>query len=75
MKFIADEDLNQRIVNGARLWQPAIDFLTAREGGLIHLPDEVVLKVAAESGRVLVTHDRNTMLGHFASSKLNQALA
>jgi hypothetical protein len=68
--------IHQRIVNGARLWQPAIDSLTAREGGLIHLPDEVVLKVAAESRRVLVTHDRNTTLGHFAaSSKLNQALA
>jgi hypothetical protein len=32
----------------------------------MHLQDEAVLKVAAESGRVLVTHDRNTMLRHFA---------
>jgi hypothetical protein len=67
LKLVADEDLNQMIVNGARLSQPAIDFLTAREGSLIHLPDEVVLKVAAGSGRVLVTHDRNTMLTCFAS--------
>lgn len=30
------------------------------------MPDSEVLRIAAESGRILVSHDRNTMPAHFA---------
>jgi len=30
------------------------------------VPDSEVLRIAAESGRILVSHDRNTMPAHFA---------
>ena len=66
MKFLADEDFNQAVINGLRRQRRAIDFLSAREGGVLHRPDEEVLKSASKLGRVLVTHDRNTMPGHFA---------
>jgi hypothetical protein len=38
----------------------------AHDGGVIGLPDPDVIGVAAESGRILVSHDRKTMPGHFA---------
>ena len=67
-KFQADADLNQKIVSGVRRREPTVDFQDARQGGLIGLPDQEVLKLATDSGRVLVTHDRHTMPKHWASS-------
>ena len=64
-KFQADADLNRKIVDGLRLREPAIDLWTAREGGVIGKPDPEVLRLAAESGRVLISHDQNTMPRHF----------
>ena len=66
-RFQADADLNQKIVFGLRRREPLVDFRDARQGGLIGLPDGEVLKLAAESGRVLVTHDRRTMPEQWAS--------
>jgi hypothetical protein len=40
--------------------------LGAHEGRVIGLPDPEVIRVAAESGRILASHDRKTMPGHFA---------
>ena len=40
--------------------------MSAHEGGVIRLPDPDGIGVAAESGRILVSHDRKTMPGHFA---------
>ena len=40
--------------------------MSAHEGGVIGLPDPDVIGGAAESGRILVSHDRKTMPGHFA---------
>ncbi|MGH9455136.1 MAG: DUF5615 family PIN-like protein [Terriglobia bacterium] len=51
---------------GLRRREAAVDFETAMEGGTIAPPDPEVLDVAARAGRILVTHDRQTMLGHFA---------
>jgi hypothetical protein len=65
-RFQADADFNQRIVLGLRRREPAIDFRDARDGGVIGTPDAVVLGLAAESGRILVSHDRRTMPGHLA---------
>jgi hypothetical protein len=63
-RFQADADFNQRIVLGLRRREPAIDFLDARGGGLIGAADSIVLQIAAESGRILISHDRKTMPGH-----------
>ena len=64
-KFIADADLRQSIVLGVRLREPHIDFLTAREGGILGLSDPDVLALAAATGRIVVSSDRKTMPGHF----------
>lgn len=64
--FQADADLNHKIVVGLRRREPAVDIRDAHQGGVIGLPDPDVLKIASQSGRVLITHDRNTMLAEFA---------
>jgi hypothetical protein len=46
--------------------EPALDFQSATEAGLAGLDDLQVLALAAREGRILVTHDRRTMPGHFA---------
>jgi predicted nuclease of predicted toxin-antitoxin system len=43
-----------------------MNFQTSQEAGLENLPDNEVLSLAAREGRILVTHDRRTMPGHFA---------
>ncbi len=65
-RFQADADFNQRIVLGLRRREPAVDFRDARAGGLIDVADAEVLRIAAESGRVLISHDRKTLPGHLA---------
>ena len=65
VRFQADADLDARIIRGLRRRQPEIDFETAEEAGLEGLADPDVLRVAADSGRILVTHDRRTMPRHF----------
>ena len=67
IKFQADNDLKRAIVNGVKRRQPAIDFQTAEEAQLDGLPDEDVLALAANEGRVLVSHDHRTMPVHFAN--------
>ena len=65
-RFQSDADLNEKIIRGLRRREPAVDFTTASEGGVIGLADLDVLVTAADSGRILISHDRRTMPGHFA---------
>jgi predicted nuclease of predicted toxin-antitoxin system len=64
-RFIADADFNEKIIRAVRRREPAIDFLDASDGGTRGLSDPEVLALAAATGRILVSHDRNTILGHF----------
>ena len=66
VKFQADADLNQDIVTGLLRREPTIDFQTADAAGLLGVPDLQVLEVAANAGRILVSHDRRTMPRWFA---------
>lgn len=65
IRFQADADLNQAILQGATRREPAIDFQTAHEAGLSGLNDPEVLAIASRAGRALVTHDQKTMPTHF----------
>jgi hypothetical protein len=65
VKFQADADLNENIVKGLKRRHPQIDFQTATQACLEGVVDEDVLSKAADEARVLVTHDRKTMPGHF----------
>lgn len=66
IRFMADADLNFAIVRGCRRREPAMDFLSATDADLEQVPDLEVLGIAAEQGRILVSHDLKTMPRHFA---------
>jgi hypothetical protein len=66
IRLQADADLNEIVVKAVLRREPSIDFQTAQAAGLSGFSDQEVLSVAARSGRLLVTHDRKTMPGHFA---------
>jgi len=66
VRFQADADLDARIIRGLKRRQPEVDIQTATEAGLVGLADPDVLRVAADSLRILVTHDQRTMPRHFA---------
>lgn len=73
VRFQADADLNAEIVAGVLRREPSIDFQTADEANLRQVPDPEVLTLAAQEGRILVTHDRRTMPRHFADFILHHS--
>lgn len=66
IRFQADADFNQEIIDGLVRHEPFVDFQTADEARLRGLSDAKVLSIAAQGGRILVSHDRRTMPKHFA---------
>lgn len=65
IRFQADNDLKFGIVKAVRRREPAIAFASAQEAGLEGISDPDLLDRAASENRILVSHDRRTMLGHF----------
>ena len=65
IRFQADNDLKFAIVKAVRRREPAIDSASAHEAGLEGVGDPELLERAAVANRVLVSHDRRTMLNHF----------
>jgi hypothetical protein len=66
IKFQADEDLNQNIVNAVIRISSKINFQTAFSADLKGLKDREVLALTASQKRILVSHDHRTMPNHFA---------
>jgi predicted nuclease of predicted toxin-antitoxin system len=66
IRYQADADLNIKIVVATVRLNPGVDFRTADAASLTGVTDSRVLEIAAEEGRILVTHDKSTMPGHFA---------
>jgi hypothetical protein len=63
-RFLADHDLNERIIDGVLRREPALEFARARDVGVSDRPDPEVLAFAAQNGFLIVSHDVNTMSGH-----------
>lgn len=57
----ADEDFDNRIVRGVLRDEPYADILRVQDVGLSGAGDPDVLEWAAMEGRVLFSHDANTM--------------
>lgn len=71
LRLAADEDFNNKIVLGVLRKNPKIDVVRVQEAGLSGADDPTVLQWAAEEGRVLFTHDVNTMTDH-AYRRINE---
>ena len=62
-RLAADQNFDGRIVAGLLRLRPDLDVLRIRDVGLATAPDPTVLEWAAREGRVVLTHDRATLLG------------
>lgn len=63
IRLLADQNFDERILRGLVLRNPEVDLVRVREIGLSDADDIKVLTYAASSGRVVVTHDVNTLVG------------
>jgi hypothetical protein len=61
LRFVADEDFTRAIVRGVLRAHSDIDIVRVQDVGLRTQEDTVVLNWAATEGRVLLTHDAQTM--------------
>jgi hypothetical protein len=66
-RFQADNDLRSSIRVGALRREPSLDFASAAATQLDGVPDLDVLRSASDRGRILISHDGNSMPGHFAA--------
>lgn len=73
LRFAVDENLDQRIVTALRRRLPSVDLLRVRDVGLAGQEDPVILEWAAGQGRVLLTHDVQTIPA-FAYERMIQGL-
>ena len=64
LSFAADEDFDWDIVRGLRRHLKEVDIATVQVSGLSGCDDPTVLDWAAQEGRVLLSHDMNTMTKH-----------
>jgi uncharacterized protein (DUF433 family) len=63
LRLASDADVHGEIIRGLRRRLPEIDLVRAQDALPAGTPDLAVLAWAAAEGRVLITNDRNTMVG------------
>ena len=73
IKLATDEDFNNRILRGVLRRRPDLDIRRKQDAGLGRADDPQVLAWAASEGRVLLTHDASTLIGH-AYKRVRQGL-
>ena len=72
LSFALDENFNLHIVSGVLRRLPTVDLMRVQDG-LEGADDPTVLEWAAREGRVLLTHDVNTLTA-FAYERIAQGL-
>jgi hypothetical protein len=61
LRFLADEDFNNRIARGIFRQRSEADIVRVQDVGLSTTDDRIILEWAAQQGRILLTHDVETM--------------
>jgi hypothetical protein len=61
LAFLADENFDGDIIAGVRRRRPEIDIVRVQDVGLTRADDPVILAWAADTGRLLLTHDVATV--------------
>lgn len=64
IRFLADANFNGRIVRGVLRERPDADIVRVQDTVIYQADDPTVLEWAAQEGRILLTHDFETMLGY-----------
>jgi hypothetical protein len=63
MRLLLDENFHNDILRGLRLRKPNLDVVRVQDVGLRGADDPTILEWAANEGRILLTHDVETMVG------------
>jgi hypothetical protein len=74
LRLASDADFNGKAYRALLRQQPDLDIVRVQEVGLRTADDPDVLAWAAAEGRILVTHDRETMAG-FAYQRVEAGLS
>ena len=61
MRFLADENFNGKILAGLLEALPELDIIRAQDTEVYQSPDLELLEWAAQQGRILLTHDVQTI--------------
>lgn len=61
VRFLADENFDNRIVQGLLQQRPELDIVSVQDVGLRRVKDPLILEWAAQEQRVLLTHDVQTI--------------
>lgn len=72
-KFAIDADLDNDIWRGLLRRNPEVDIVRVQDVGLRTADDPTILEWAAKEGRILLTHDVNTMTTQ-AYTRIEQGL-
>lgn len=64
IRLVADHDFNDDVLTGLTARSADVSIVRVREVGLAAAEDPAILEWAAAEGRVLLTHDRSTMIGY-----------
>lgn len=64
LRLVADENLNQNIMRGLLQREPELDLVSVQEATLAGSGDPEILEWAAHEGRIMLTHDENTLIGY-----------
>ncbi len=64
LRLLTDEHIDTDLIRGLLAREPRLDILRIQDLGLSSARDQELLTHAALDGRVMVTHDRNTMTRH-----------
>ena len=73
IRFLLDENFNGKIARGLRIRQPDVDFVRVQDTELSGADDPALLEWAAKEGRILLTHDLDTMT-RYANQRIAQGL-
>lgn len=61
LRYLADEDFDNRILRAFRRSESGIDWVRVQDVGLSDCDDEVILQFAADNQQVVITRDVSTM--------------
>ena len=73
MRFLADENFDNRILNGLRSALPDLDIVRAQDTEISGARDPDLLEWAATQERILITHDIRT-IPQFVADRLTSGL-
>lgn len=63
LRFVLDEHVPEAVVAAVHALEPAVDVVRVQDVGLRTQSDPVLIAWATRSGRLIVTHDFQTLIG------------